>query len=198
MRPLLIKSAVVITVCLLGCASSAAQTPTAATLGEAVQKSFGSAVDAVVYSKPFYLTGDINGDHVQDLIIVVRVKGNRSSLPKDVRVLNPFEPKAGIAFPADPARENKFAIAVVHSWKNSRPAGKFLLIGDSPILILENSRPTSGPDAGDMKLMARSARRRNFPRAAKGDVILLVTEVGGDSQLYWNGRTFLWEDSAED
>jgi len=182
MRHLLLKSAIVITMCLLGAASLAAQAPTAASLGEAVQKSFGAVVEALSYSKPFYLTGDINGDHVQDLVIVVRVKGSRDSLSKDVLVLNPFEPKAGITFPADP-RENKFAIAIIHGWKNSRPTGKFLLIGDSPILILENTRPTSGPEAGDMKLMARNARRRNFPRAAKGDVILLITEVGGDSQL---------------
>jgi hypothetical protein len=198
MRSLLLKSAIVITVCVLSATSSAAQPPTPATLGEAVQKSFGSVVEAVTYSKPFYLTGDINGDRVEDLVMVVRIKGNRSSLSKDVRVLNPFDPQSGVTFPADPARENKFAIAVIHSWKTSRPAGKFLLIGDSPILILENSRPASGPEAGDMKLMARNTRRRNFPRAAKGDVILLVTEVGGDSQLYWNGRTYFWEDSAED
>jgi len=197
MRPLLLKSAIVITVCLLSAASSAAQAPTPASLSEAVQKSFGAVVEALSYSKPFYLTGDINGDRVQDLVIVVRVKGSRDSLSKDVLVLNPFEPKAGITFPADPGRENKFAIAIIHSWKNSRPTGKFLLIGDSPILILENTRPTSGPEAGDMKLMARNARRRNFPRA-KGDVILLITEVGGDSQLYWNGKTYRWEDSAED
>jgi hypothetical protein len=195
---ILLKSLIVITVCLLSAASTSAQAPTPAILGEAVQKSFGSVVEAVTYSKPFYLTGDINGDRVQDLIIVVRVKGNRSSLAKDVRVLNPFAPEAGITFPTNPARENKFAIAVIHSWKNSPTAGKFLLIGDSPILILENSRPTSGPEAGDMKLMARNTRRRDFPRAAKGDVILLVTEVGGDSQLYWNGKTYVWEDSAED
>jgi hypothetical protein len=198
MRPLILKSAIVIAVSLLSAASSAAQLPTRASLSEAVEKSFGSVVEAVTYSKPFYLTGDINGDRVQDLVIVVRVKGSRSSLSKDVRVVNPFEPKAGIPFPTDPAQENKLAIAIIHSWKNSQPAGKFLLIGDSPILILESSRPTSGPEAGDMKLMARNARRRNFPRAAKGDVILLITEVGGDSQLYWNGRIYLWEDSAED
>jgi hypothetical protein len=60
MRPLLLKSAIVITVCLLSAASLAAQAPTAASLGEAVQKSFGAVVEALSYSKPFYLTGDIN------------------------------------------------------------------------------------------------------------------------------------------
>jgi len=198
MRHLLLKSAIVIAAGALGAASSAAQPLTRASLSAAVQTSFGSLLEAVTYSKPFYLTGDFNGDGIQDLAIVVRVKGGRSSLPKDVRVLNPFDPGSGITFPTDPAKENKLAIALIHSWKTAQPAGKFLLIGESPILILENSRPTSGPEAGDMKLLARTARRRNFPRAAKGDVILLVTEVGGDSQLYWNGKTYLWEDSAED
>src|SRR6185503_3603176 len=57
---------------------------------ETLQASFGSAVEAVTAFKPFYLTGDFNGDGMQDIVIVVRIKERRSALPKDVRVINPF------------------------------------------------------------------------------------------------------------
>ena len=170
-------------------------------LPEALRNSFGAVVEAVALVKPFFLTGDFNGDGTQDLIVVVRVKERRAALPKDVRLVNPFESERGIIFPANPTAENKFALAIIHSWKAPQPAGKYLLIGDSPILILENSRPVSGPEAGSMELMSRRGKRRKgetLPRGSMGDVILLTTEVGGDSKLYWNGKTYRWQDSAED
>jgi hypothetical protein len=169
-----------------------------AVLAEALQASFGSVVEAVSGARPFYLSGDFNGDGVQDIVIVVRVKGRRSALPKDVHVIDPFDHTEGIVFPANPSTDNKLALAIIHGWKNPQPVGKFLLIGSSPILILESDRPTSGEGTGTMDLMARHAKRRKgekLPRQAKGDVILLGNEVGGDSMLYWNGRTYAWEDS---
>ncbi len=226
MHPLLLKFAMVIAVSLLSSASLTAQRngppngmpngmpngtpngtpngqpngqPNGSNVSEVVRTNFGSVIEPVATAKPFQNTGDLNGDRVPDLIVVVRIKRSRSALPKDVRLLNPFDPGGKIQYPA--AAENKYALAIIHSWKSPKPTGKFLLIGDSPVLILEHSRPTSGPEAGDMKLMLRNARRRRdevFPRTAKGDVVLMVTEVGGDSQLYWNGKTYIWEDSAED
>jgi hypothetical protein len=170
-------------------------------LAETLRKNFGDKVEAVSVKKPFYVTGDFNGDGAQDLAVVVRIKGSRSDLPKDVRILNPFEPGGKIVFPTNPATEKKYALVIVHSWKAAQPAAKLLLIGESPILILENSRPVSGPESGSMELLSKRGRRpkgQSFPPTAKGDVILMVTEVGGDSRLYWNGRTYRWEDSPED
>ena len=171
---------------------------------EALQADFGPAVEAVTAFKPFYLTGDFNGDGEQDIVVVVRIKERRSALPKDVRVIDPFQGGGPSGFPANPAAENKLALAIIHSWKTSRPAGKFLLIGESPILILEYDRVTSS-EPEDRKnlieLMSKRGKRRKgerLPPGSKGDVILLGTEVGGDSKLYWNGKTYRWEDSPDD
>ena len=57
---------------------------------DAMQTSFGSAVEAMTAFKPFYVTGDFNGDGAQDVVTVVRIKGRRSSLTKDVTILNPW------------------------------------------------------------------------------------------------------------
>jgi hypothetical protein len=170
----------------------------------ALQTNFGSALEAETGFKPFYVTGDFNEDGAQDVAVVVRIKKGRSALPKDARVLNPFQLERTIKFPADPATENKLALVIIHGWKDPKPSGKFLLIGESPILILDYQRVTSDQPAdrqdliGLMQKRGKRAKGATFPRGAKGDVIPLATQVGSDSHLYWNGRTYVWEDAAED
>jgi hypothetical protein len=172
------------------------------TISEAVRSSFGSGVEVVAAFRPYQVAGDFNGDRVQDLAVVVRITGSRSVLPKDVRLLNPFEPRGAIHFPQ--SSDNRLAIAILHGWKSPVVGGKFLLIGESPILILQYARAASNEESdrsGLLGLRSKTAKRRRsepLPISAKGDVILLGTEVGGDSLLYWNGRTYRWEDSAED
>jgi len=135
---------------------------------------------------------------------VVRIKLRRSELSKDVRVLNPFynDPSYGPAYPADPAAKPTLAFAIIHGakagWKTSESTEKFLLVGASPILAMELDREKSAPDSG-MELMRKRARPRKRgwpPAAAKGDSIYLPTE-GSDSILYWNGKTYRWEEGDE-
>ena len=171
---------------------------------KALATSFGPALQAANGFKPFYLTGDFNGDGMQDLLVVVRIKLRRSELPKDVRVLNPFynDPGYGPAYPPDPAAKPTLAFAIIHGskagWKTSESTGKFLLVGASPILAMEHDREKSAPDSG-MELMRKRARPRKRgwpPAAAKGESIYLQTE-GSDSILYWNGKTYRWEEGGE-
>lgn len=175
-----------------------------ATIAEALRTSFGSAVEAVTAFKPYYVTGDFNGDGAQDVVIVVRIKGQRSDLPADVTVYNPFErPKA--VFPADPLATPTLALAIIHGksgWQTPPAAQKFLLFGQSPVLILNYGRVTSGePDEVKtlIELMKKHSRRSRDlgwpPAAAKGDAIFLPTEAT-DSILYWNGKNYRWEEAA--
>jgi hypothetical protein len=175
-----------------------------AAVAAALQTNFGSAVEASSAFKPFYVVGDFNGDGAQDIAAVVLIKAGRSALPKDVRLLNPFEFEQKIKYPAYPATANKLALAIIHGWRNPKPSGKYLLIGESPILILDHQRVTSAQPADRVNLIGllnkvgRRPKGSTFPRGAKGDVILLGNQVGDNSPLYWNGRTYVWEDSAED
>ena len=183
---------------------SAVTTSDANVVVAALHANFSSALEASTAFKPFYVTGDFNGDGAPDLAVVVRIKQGRSALPKDVRLLNPFASERGITFPANPATDNKLALVIIHAWKMPQPSGRFLLLGDSPVLILDYSRVTSAAAEDRRDLIAvlskRGKRRKGetFPRTAKGDVILLGNQVGDNSPLYWNGRTYIWEDSAED
>ena len=174
--------------------------PQAANVNEAVKKNFGGAVEVGSTFKPYFVVGDFNGDGVQDLAAVVRIKAARSALPKPVRVINPFESGNAVNFPAP--TDNKLALILIHSWQGAGPVA-FLLVGEAPILILENDRATSSrveDRSGLIELISKRGRRprgATYPRTARGDIVVLGSEVG-DSQLYWNGRTYVWEDSAED
>lgn len=177
---------------------------------KALVTSFGPALEPLTGFKPFYLTGDFNGDGMQDLLVVVRIKLRRSELPKDVRVLNPFynDPAYGAAYPSDPAAKPTLAFAIIHGtkagWKTSESTGKFLLVGESPILVMEQDREkyvaSNGMDPNNgMKLMRKRSKPRKGewpPAAAKGDSIYLPTS-GSDSILYWNGKTYRWEEGDE-
>ena len=178
-------------------------------VNEAVRTSFGSTVEAVTVFKPYYLTGDFNGDSAQDLVVAVQIKQARSTLPKDVKVLSPWGAAYGNStYPADPAGKPTLALVIIHGtsagWQIQTSA-KFLMLGDSPILIQNYSRLSAGPDAlrDLMSVVRRGKLRRGeylpptVQRARKGDVIVLGTEAV-DSYLYWNGKTYSWEESPED
>ncbi|HEV2826058.1 MAG TPA: hypothetical protein VGW76_00545 [Pyrinomonadaceae bacterium] len=177
--------------------------PSQTAVVETVQKHFGAAVEVVTAFQPFNVVGDFNGDGTADIAVVVRIKARRNALPTNVKLLNPFETRGAIKFPASPDSENKLALAIIHGWK-TETVGKFLLLGESPVLIMQYPRAASNEPDDKQNLIGLTSKGGKrpagvtLPRGAKGDVILLATEVGGDSLLYWNGRTYLWQDVAED
>lgn len=165
-----------------------------------LSNSFGPALEAVTSFEPYYLNGDFNGDGAADVLIIVRIKGVRWAVPKDVSVIRPFYKED----PATPPQERGLGIAIIHGgpqgWQNS-PAQKFLLFGESPILILENSRASStarDDRKGLMELVKKRGKRTAIamrpPAIAKGDSVSLPTEAA-DSVLYWNGKTYRWKES---
>lgn len=174
------------------------------TLKNMLQTSFGSAVEPVSAFKPYYLTGDFNGDRAQDILIVVRIKGTRAELASDVTLYNPFErPKA--VFPTNPSANPTLAFAIIHGskpgWQTPPALEKFLLLGETPILILNYGRAintTPGDTNALMELLKKRSTKFRAdgwpPAAAKGDAIMLATEAT-DSILYWNGKNYRWEEA---
>jgi len=162
-------------------------------------------VEPVTAFKPYYLTGDFNRDGAQDVLIVVRIKGPRAELTPGVNIYNPFgRPKA--VFPSDPIANPTLALAIIHGsqpgWQTAPALEKFLMLGETPVLILNYSRVTSTELQDKKNLMEllgkRSTKFRGDgwpPAAAKGDSIVLGTEAT-DSILYWNGKNYRWEEAA--
>ena len=168
------------------------------TLRRTVQTVFGPTVAPVTGFNPFFLTGDFNGDGAQDVVIVVRLSSGRSALAKDVRVGNPF------GYGAIAANAETLALAIIHGgkggWQTSPPVGKFVLLGESPVLILQSARTASADESGDLMSLKRKRARRMRgdpwpPAAARGDAIVLATEAT-DSILYWDGKTYRWKEAA--
>jgi len=177
-----------------------------AAIVKAVQEAFGPAVEAMTALKPFHLTGDFNGDGIKDLFVVVNIKLKRSELKKDVLVLNPFysDPAYPPGYPVDPAANPRRGFVIMHGaktgWNHPLPRGKFLLAGDSPITVTMSS--VTGPsEYGNVyfQLFKKGSKdyRNLSKRRAKGDLIDLPTN-GAGSFLYWNGRTYRWEEYDAD
>jgi hypothetical protein len=176
-----------------------------ATIMKAVETTFGSGVEVVRGFKPFFLIGDFNGDGARDLLVVVLLRGQQDRLPPDVRVLSPFG-YGPAAYPSDPLAKPSASLAIIHGtkagWQNAPAAESFLLVGASPILILQYDRGVSTHPADHenlMEIVRKVGKRRRGalrpPGAAKGDSVLLGTEMA-DSFLYWNGKTYRWEEEA--
>ena len=166
-----------------------------------VSESFGPAVKAVTSFEPYNLAGDFNGDGAADVLIIVRIKGLRWAVPKGTIVIRPF-------YKEDPSspdnKDERLGIAIIHGGNNgleNSSGQKFLLLGESPILILENSRANAtrrGDRKGLMELVKKRGRRSRTamrpPAIAKGDSVSLPTEAA-DSILYWDGKTYRWKES---
>jgi hypothetical protein len=175
------------------------------TVRAALSASFGSAVEAVTAFNPFYLTGDFNGDGAQDILVVVRLKGPQTELATDVKIYNPFErPKA--IYPENPSANPTLALAVIHGrapgWQTPPALEKFLLFGQTPLLILDYGRVTSAEPQDRkslLELLKKGSTRYRAggwpPAAAQGDSVVLGTEAT-DSILYWNGKNYRWEEAA--
>lgn len=173
------------------------------TVRSVVEKAFGSTVQPVTGFKPHFVTGDFNGDGAQDLAIVVRLDRGRGGLPTDVRTINPFG-YGPTPYPLPAPDAATLGLAIIHGskagWQTNPAAAKFVLLGDSPVLILQAQRATEPGAANNlMSLMRKRARRARAdawpPAAARGDGIVVETEAT-ESILYWDGKTYRWKEAA--
>ena len=172
---------------------------TGAKAESAIRRLFGAGLEAAKDRRPYFLTGDFNGDARQDLLLLVHLKQAQGGLPKDVVVLNPwgYEKK-------DSQGASDLALAIIHGagagWDSAAPpAGKYLLRDREYF-----STPTwDGPTPeGTSLLSLRKKRPGNraeaAPRMAKGDAIMIPTEAGIDIYLYWDGKTYKIYEPAEE
>lgn len=174
----------------------------------AINNHYNSTVEAVTQFQPFYLTGDFNADGAQDLLSVVKLKVAQGQLPKDVRIVKPFGFE-GTESPSSSAgvETTALGLAILHGgkggWRVGKPAAKYLLMGGSPLLILTNDNIIANQVKDLMSVIPASrARRRKYsefrvPQTARGAWIMVGTQVG-EGLVYWDGKTYRFQDSPDD
>lgn len=99
----------------------------AAHITEALNLHYNASVEAATQFKPFYVSGDFNADGVDDVVAVVRLKVERSRLPKDVQVINPFGFRDITTPDQSSSAEGEgvaLCLAIVHGGKGSESGGQ--------------------------------------------------------------------------
>lgn len=176
----------------------------------AINNHYHSTIEAVTQFKPFYLTGDFNADGAQDLLAVVKLKVAEGQLPKEVRIIKPFGFE-GTGSPGESTSASgetvALGLAILHGrkggWRSGQPAAKYLLLGGSPLQILtyDNISSDAVKDLMSVVPVSRARRRRysefRVPQTARGAWISVGTQVG-DGLVYWNGKTYRFQDSPDD
>lgn len=177
---------------------------------QAINKHYNNAVEPVTPFKPFYLAGDFNADGARDIFAVVQLKVARGQLPKDVKVINPFGSR-DITNPNQSSTSDAEGVAlgfvIMHGGKGVGLSGalpnKYLLLGVAPILILDYERLQSNETKDLMSVVPLSRTRRRkynyfrLPQTARGDWVLVNTQVA-EGFIYWDGKTYRFQDSPDD
>jgi hypothetical protein len=137
----------------------------------------GAGGDPVKGSSPIVLlTGDLDGDGVEDAIIVAKsINPMVDEQPLGYKVIDPYDTFFGYGNPkftqqfANSDKDNQYLLLIVHSWRAETPKAKFVII-NLPFDNLTVAR-------GSLKKKTRS--------------FLVSTQVGMmQSTIYWDGKKY--------
>ena len=166
------------------CAPIAAQ-PSAPT-DDYVHQQFGDSCSLDPHFKP--ITGDLNGDGVEDLVMVARCKNPMIDQDeKNFRVIDPMNsfygygnPKVTSGFGQGDPRLKGISLLIVHgagaeAWHSATPQAKFLVI--------------------NMEIKTVAVKKMKIKRK-KTVLAIYVEEATGDqmtSAIFWDGKKYRYE-----
>lgn len=171
-----------------------------------IRDNFGPNLPIVGGAKPMVLKGDFNGDGIGDIAVLVQAKGKRGELLPGVEIIQTSEG----ARPLEPTTvmNGQHSLALIlgnaTGWQTPKTTGKYLIYAFGWI-------GWAGPQTGDLIVLPKTAKRDkqgyatispenyvSMPRDNKGDVIVVPTEAGINTILYWNGKTYrFWLDPGD-
>ena len=138
----------------------------------------------------YLLTGDLDGDGVEDAVIVVRFKNILAGQTQyDYKVVDPYftyhgygNPKVTVAFQSEDPRENHMVL-VIHGagkegWRADKPKAKFVIVN----LPFES--------------LSLAPVVTNKKKKTKVMGIMAVEADGGSSSCYWDGKKYKWVEGA--
>jgi hypothetical protein len=168
------------------CVAMLAQQPVAPPDNDFVQKAFGSSCSLDPKLAP--ATGDLNGDAVEDIVIVARCKNALvDEGEKGYRVVDPYNsfygygnPKVTTQMGPNDPRMRDMALLVIHgsgaeAWRSATPKAKFVIIN----LAVKQ-----------ISIKKMRVKKRKTATA------IYVEEAGGDqmtSAIFWDGRKYRYE-----
>jgi hypothetical protein len=186
MRQISNRILMVLAISLLSTHFAIAQPPTGDSVRAEVvlAKVFGDDVVLAADRKPHQFIGDFNGDTANDLVAIVKLKVDRSALPKYVMVLNPWGHESAAS-----DRKSNLALLIIHGSHNGwdpNPSTWFLLT-DHEFFATPIWESPGGTGLIGLTKRSRASRARI---KARGDTITVATEAGIDTTLYWDGKTY--------
>jgi hypothetical protein len=135
---------------------------------------------------PNQLSGDFNGDGLTDLLAVVVVRS--PELARDVRVVRPWQREAAPAPADDVATGAQVSLAIIHGAGDGRATGAYLLHDPESVSILDTG---AGRELAVIPRSALTPREGlEVPDRGRGDMIVVPTEAGIDTYIYWDGSTY--------
>ncbi len=164
-----------------------------------IKSSFGPNIEVVGGSKPVELKGDLNGDGAQDIAVLVKPQGKRGELAPGVKMVHTAEGVRELA--PTSILNGKNSLAVIHGGTGD----KFLIYAFGWI-------GWNGAETGPLLVLPKAKQKRDkqgyatlspenyvsLPEKNKGDVIVVPTEAGINTILYWDGMKYrFWLDPGE-
>ena len=176
----------------VACLPSGEETParqeetSAAPIAKGFHEVFGDSVLKASDRETHQFQGDFDGDGAMDQMFVVEATGKAGDIPEGVTVWDSWSNQS-----IDPlislSDRQGVSLAILHGFKSTQGSNAFLLYDQRPISVLDAGA------ARDMSLLSRSSFSKEIPELdsmAKGDALIIPTESGIDTYLYWDGATY--------
>ena len=164
----------------------AAQQPSTTPDNDFVQKRFGNSCSLEPRWPP--LTADLNGDGIEDIVIVARCKNPLIDQDeKNYKVIDPYDafygygnPKITTSFAPDDPKLRGVALLVIHGagtdgWRSASPQAKFVII--------------------NLAVKTITVKKMKVSRK-KSTMAIYVEEAGADqmtSAIFWDGKKYRYE-----
>ncbi|HEV8485464.1 MAG TPA: hypothetical protein VGV87_18115 [Blastocatellia bacterium] len=165
-----------------------AQRPSLESVAALVRSTLTSQAEVFDRGNPWYEQGDFNGDGLQDLAVLVLVESGREELRKHgVKYINidPFSRSNGLQLdPLTDMGQHCLGLAILHGSSRSW-SGAMLGV---PVLVYDCFSGCRVIKKGTYVRRGRASRARS--PVLKGDALQLELETGGQTLVYWDGRTY--------
>ncbi len=164
---------------LLLCVPTFLMAQTATSVEDLVKSLSKNTLQVETKATPYKLTGDFNGDKVEDVAVVVSLSDTVENIGKAVKIEYPYY------FGKDVDAEI-LALFIIHGkdkgWQFAQKSS-VLLLGRNSALIFQKSRLDETGDAMKIK------------KNKRGKVSLYLITEGADGTIKWNGRKYVWTES---